>query len=255
MGDVRVDLAETAADEPPVVQPVRRSGTPLLWALGAAAAAAVLGMAAGQWRTVASPSVHAPEPTRVVRLTNGPHREFVPAISPDGKWVAYVSVGTGQPQRTDVWVRFIGGGDPINLTASADLDITTNSGIGGLDIAPEGNRIAVMAKPRSSTGSFATWEIPAPLPGQPRKLLDDGMLGARWSPDGTRDRLHPGRGLGRRRALGGGCRWRQPPRDYRSQRRHSHSLAGLVPGSAHLLQPDALDDCEPGPVGRLPRER
>ena len=83
-----------------------------------------------------------------------------------------------------MWVRYIGGGDPINLTAATDLDITTNAQIGGLDIAPEGNRIAVMAKPRHSTGSFATWELPAPLPGVPRKLLDDGMLGARWSPDG-----------------------------------------------------------------------
>jgi Tol biopolymer transport system component len=33
---------------------------------------------------------------------------------------------------------------------------------------------------------FATYEIPAPLPGAPRALLDAGFLGMRWSRDGSR---------------------------------------------------------------------
>ena len=51
---------------------------------------------------------------------------------------------------------------------------------------PMAREILVMAKPRGSPGAFATWDIPAPLPGVPHKLLDDGHVGARWSPDGRR---------------------------------------------------------------------
>ena len=40
-----------------------------------------------------------------------------PDISPDGKWVAYMSNARGP---TDVWVKFIAGGDPANLTATAE---------------------------------------------------------------------------------------------------------------------------------------
>ena len=119
--------------------------------------------------------------SRVVRLTSGPAREMGPAISPDGKWVAYVSNASGKP---DVWIKFVAGGDAANLTASAGLDISATTGIGGLEISPDGTHVAVMAKPRDSVGSFAMWELPAPLPGVPRKMLEAGLLGLRWSPDG-----------------------------------------------------------------------
>ena len=53
---------------------------------------------------------------RVIRLVSTGAHEFAPAISPDGKWVAYLSNARGP---TDVWVKFIAGGDAINLTATA----------------------------------------------------------------------------------------------------------------------------------------
>jgi Tol biopolymer transport system component len=39
---------------------------------------------------------------------------------------------------------------------------------------------------RGSSTPFETWEIPAPLPGAPHKLLDPSLVGLRWSPDGGR---------------------------------------------------------------------
>jgi eukaryotic-like serine/threonine-protein kinase len=179
IGDARADLAGDDTTEP---HADRQSGLSVARVAAVATLAALLGAASMWW--MSRSHVRVPEPSRIVRLTNGPGREFAPAISPDRKWVAYVAASpTG---RTDVWVRFVSGGNAINLTESADLDITANTGIGGLAIAPEGNRIAVMAKRRGSAAAFSTWEVPAPLPGVPRKLLDDGMLGARWSPDGRR---------------------------------------------------------------------
>ena len=99
--------------------------------------------------------------SRMVRLTSGPGREMGPAISPDGKWVAYISNVGGKP---DVWIKFVAGGDAANLTASAGLDISATTGIGGLEISPDGTRVAVIAKLRGGVGSFAMWELPAPLP-------------------------------------------------------------------------------------------
>jgi len=122
-----------------------------------------------------------PQFSRIVRVTSGPAREVAPVISPDGKWVAYVSNERGP---NDIWVKFVSGGAPANLTASASLDIGANTAIGGLDISPDGTRIAVQARPIGAQTPFATWEVPAPLPGLPHKLLDDGLLGMRWSPDG-----------------------------------------------------------------------
>ena len=84
----------------------------------------------------------------------------------------------------DVWVKFLAGGEAANLTASAGIDVSATTGISGLDISPDGTRVAVMARTRESSASFSTWEIPAPLPGVPRKLLDESQVGMRWAPDG-----------------------------------------------------------------------
>ncbi len=122
-----------------------------------------------------------PSFARALRLTTTPAHEFGPAISPDGKWVAYLSDERGP---TDVWVKFIAGGEPANLTASMGLEIQVRSAIGGLEISPDGGSIAVQARERGKP-TFDMWLIPAPLGGTPRKLVETaGAL--RWSPDGTR---------------------------------------------------------------------
>ena len=117
----------------------------------------------------------------MVRLTSGPAQEKGPAISPDGKWVAYLSDASGS---TDVWVKFLAGGEPANLTASSGLEVTSGTAISGLEISPDGTRIAVIARPRgNATPPTGVWEIPAPLAGVPRKLIEGGM-GVHWSTDG-----------------------------------------------------------------------
>jgi Tol biopolymer transport system component len=127
-----------------------------------------------------SPSDETPVFSQIIRLTSGPGREWAPVISPDGKWVAYLSNARGP---TDIWVQFIAGGEAINLSAPAGLEVTPGTGIGGLDMSPDGTRIAVIARMRGTGGPFETWEVPAPLSGPARKLLAD-FVGFRWSPDG-----------------------------------------------------------------------
>jgi Tol biopolymer transport system component len=118
---------------------------------------------------------------RLIRLVSTAAHEFGPVISPDGKWVAYLSNARGP---TDVWVKFIAGGDPVNLTATADLTVQTLDAIGGLAVSPDGSQIAFQAQAPFQLG--ATWVIPAPLGGAPRRMLPIGSSGMQWSPDGKR---------------------------------------------------------------------
>jgi eukaryotic-like serine/threonine-protein kinase len=163
--------------------------TPSRWrGLGVAIAAALaLAAFAAGWllrsgssgRSSAAPTVD-----RVARLTFGSGRNSAPAISPDGKWIAYLSDARGP---TDVWVRFVAGGEAVNLTEKTGLVVGAHSSIGGLDISPDGSQIAFAAaeSEKGWIADFATWVIPAPLGGVPRRLISRG-LGARWSPDGRR---------------------------------------------------------------------
>jgi Tol biopolymer transport system component len=151
------------------------------WIVAAIVATAAVG-GGGLWlrsRAAAGPSV-----SRLVRLTSGPALDQSPVIDRDGKWVAYLSNARGA---TDVWVKFVTGGDPVNLTGSTNLDVAPQVDSGGLSISPDGSQIAFAAGPHAGRDSSAigTWVIPAPLGGIPRRLLEVGR-GARWSPDGAR---------------------------------------------------------------------
>jgi len=172
------DVGSTATTESGVRTARRALGSAFVLAVGVGIGGA------GVWliRPVPGQEVQPPF-SRVLRLTTTPAHEFGPAISADGKWVAYLSDARGA---TDVWVKFIAGGEPANLTASTRLEIQVRSAIGGLEISPDGSSIAVQARERgSSAPTFDTWLIPAPLGGTPRKFVETaGAL--RWSPDGTR---------------------------------------------------------------------
>lgn len=125
----------------------------------------------------------APEPPATLALTQGTAREFSPVLSPDGKYVAYLSDAAGEP---DVWVKFVGGGPPVNLTDGSGLEIASNTIIGGLDISPDGTGIAVTAGPSGDPqAGGGVWVVPAPLGGPPRKLISKATA-LRWSPDGAR---------------------------------------------------------------------
>ena len=155
--------------------------TPLDLRCGSPAFAA---FAAGWLLRPGSARRSAPPIDRVTRLTFGPGRNFGAAISPDGKWFAYVSDAGGQ---TDVWVKFVAGGEAVNLTGKSGLAVAVRPEIGGLDISPDGSLIAFGAAPSRDANitEFTTWVVPAPLGGTPRRLVQRGM-GARWSPDGKR---------------------------------------------------------------------
>ena len=125
-------------------------------------------------------AVDVPSFARVTRIVATSAHEFAPVISPDGKWIAYLSNARGP---TGVGVKFIAGGKPANLTASLDITAQANDNIGGLQISPDSNLIALSA---TGQGVQTTWVIPAPLGGTPRRGTGRRQSGTAWSPDGTR---------------------------------------------------------------------
>ena len=186
IGDARMEIddaiaqpAMTGAMTVPVerVQQRRRSWLAIsIFLAGLAAALSIAWLAGRRPETVAAPTFD-----RMIRLVSTPAHEFGPVISPDGKWVAYLSNARGP---TDVWVKFIAGGDPINLTASSDIFVQSVDYIGGLAVSPDGSTLAFQAQAPGQLG--AAWVIPAPLGGAPRRALPTGSSGMQWSPDGKR---------------------------------------------------------------------
>ena len=170
-----------ASDESASLDTGRRSTRRFSWAW----AMVVPALLAAGWigshmpRTAVEPAAG---PTAIaLPVENG--RPFSPALSPDGKYVAYLQDIDDQ---VDVWVRFLAGGPPSNLTTQSGLVIQRKTLIGGLDISPDGSLIAVRAWPlgaAQNTGGI--YVIPAPLGGPPRKLVANAIA-MRWSPDGGR---------------------------------------------------------------------
>ncbi len=155
---------------------------PRRWGWSAAALLGFVGAFALGWSSRHPDPVAAPP--SVVALSPGLEREFAPAISPDGKFVVYLADSGSE---ASLWVKFIGGGPPANITPDrTGLILRSETIIGGPDVSPDGTEIVFRANtPEQSIQTASSWVIPAPLGGPARKLVDPGG-GARWSPDGRR---------------------------------------------------------------------
>jgi serine/threonine-protein kinase len=179
IGDVRFEI-DTAFQTPPAPAAAGARTTALPWAIAAAAVIIALGVA-GPWRSSRTPAVSSLRLSQATRVTHTAAQEFGPAMSPDGKWVAYYAYAGG---RTDVWVKYLDGGAALNLTSALTLELPVRSGIGGLAISPDGRQIAFGARAQPGALPYDIWLIDAPLGGTPRRLLE-GIPSVQWSPDGS----------------------------------------------------------------------
>ncbi|PWB74047.1 MAG: hypothetical protein C3F15_08385, partial [Holophagae bacterium] len=154
-----------------VVEPGRpRPRRSRRWLLAGMTAAGIVAIVAGALLLRRPP--RAPEPLDMRRLTYDAGFAWTPAISPDGKLVAYSSDRAGDGQ-LDIWVRHISRPEPARLTDDPTDDWMPN-------FSPDGSRI-VFRSDRDGGGLY----IVNTLGGEARRLASHGVS-PRFSPDGTR---------------------------------------------------------------------
>jgi len=116
-------------------------------------------------------------PMKVVRFTSFPGIEKDPALSPDGKQLAYVWDGQTS-DNFDIYVQLIGAGEPLRLTTDPGADLSPAW-------SPDGRYIAFA---RVSEGNKGIYLVPS-LGGHERLLAEMNTIWGRgksldWSPDG-----------------------------------------------------------------------
>ncbi|MFY9560431.1 MAG: protein kinase, partial [Terriglobales bacterium] len=163
IADARIELEDTMATpaEPaPVPTPRRWSRLALsALSLGIATALVLLWTERDRFgRPVAKPS---PPDTRVIRLTDLPGLEESPAISPDGRSVAFTADVGGKRQ---VFVQLIAGGAPLQITRdTVDHECPRWS--------PDSSSILYFSPAVSGTVQGSILEVPA-LGGVPRRVVN-----------------------------------------------------------------------------------
>ncbi len=177
IGDARIAIEETLTGVgagPSVrpaggIEPSAHTGTPLRalpWlAMGLFAGALLSGVVV--WRLAA------PAPRAAMHfsdVTNFAGVQAQPALSPDGRSVAFVSNRDGN---YNIYVGLVHGGNLVQITNDPNLK-------SGPHWSPDGTMIAYARLDHS--GIWDIWEVPA-LGGTPRRLILNAEDPA-WSPDG-----------------------------------------------------------------------
>jgi serine/threonine protein kinase/Tol biopolymer transport system component len=145
---------ETAA--PP--RPARR----IQWA--AAAALIVLILVAGSgWIFFRSSQPAAPARLEYAQLTNFADSATSPALSPDGRMLAFIRGPETFAGPGEIYVKLLPDGDPVQLTHDGLIKM-------GPVFAPGGARIAYTANPREAMLGGDTWTVPV-LGGEPTRML------------------------------------------------------------------------------------
>jgi serine/threonine protein kinase/Tol biopolymer transport system component len=166
-GDARLELEEPAEPMAPAA-PKRmvRPSTLILWSVAIISLIAAIALAVAYRR----PGEASRPPMRFISVTNFAGVEAQPALSPDGRSVAFVSNRNGQ---WDIYVSLVSGGNLVQITNDPNLE-------SGPRWSPDGARL-VFAR-LNEKGLTDIWVVPA-FGGAARRIVLNAATPA-WSRDG-----------------------------------------------------------------------
>ncbi len=171
IADARVEIDDAlSASGPSTMAPSRSARSVTRLSIAALAGAVVVAAGYAAWRRGAGPAPTAPPRYTFSQLTAEPGAEWFASLSPDGKWIVYSGQTLGN---RDIYLRGVGGQNPINLTAEFPEDDDQPA------FSPDGERIAFRSS-RQGGGIFVMGRTGE----APRRLTRAGYRPA-WSPDGT----------------------------------------------------------------------
>jgi Tol biopolymer transport system component len=167
LDDLRQDIQSGVLAQPAIPAPANTKRR-LPWIAIAAVLTAVAATAAAMALWNRTPQAQPLERYTIRPLTYDIAANVSPAISPDGKFIAYASDRAGG--NVDLWVQQVAGGEPIKLAS------------GGLchdpSFSPDGSRVLF----RGGADGRGIFVVSA-LGGTPRNVANGWA--PRWSPDGT----------------------------------------------------------------------
>jgi serine/threonine protein kinase len=150
VADLRRARQDTSVSLPPP-KPRRK------W-MTAAGFAALAVAAAGGAILFLSRQASGPAQREYIPLTNFSDSVVAPALSPDGRMLAFIRGASTFWGRGDVYVKLLPDGEPVQLTHDGD------SKMGPLNFSADGSRIAY------SEGANISWTVPV-LGGEPARML------------------------------------------------------------------------------------
>lgn len=177
MREVVVDLRRLAKQAAQGIKPAASAATaparhsPILW-MALAGLTLALALLAARWQWFRPAAIA--KDVRFQRITDFVGIEESPAISPDGKTVAFVAPAGGSRQ---IWVRLLAGGVPLQITHD-DFDHVQPRW------APDSSSLIYFSPATSTAEQGTIWEISA-LGGAPRRIAA-GLTAGDISHDGRR---------------------------------------------------------------------
>jgi len=143
---------------------------------------ALVAIAVGVW-FVANRGRAAPENpllnAQFTPLTDFKGNETQPAISPDGKFVAFISNRSGA---FDIWLIQTNGNALADLTQARGGDMRRP--LRAIGFTPDGSEVWSAGTPKTR---LVLWPL---IGGSPHNFLEDGAAEVAWSPDGSRVVYH-----------------------------------------------------------------
>ena len=150
-----------------VIERVQRGGN--RWRIAAAAIAlTIAAVGAGLWLRSPAP---ASDPSKWIQLSKFPDSVSQPALSPDGKMVAFIRGSGTFVTDGEVYVKILPDGEPQQLTHDGTLKMSPV-------FTPDGSRIAYTVE-NAAAVEWDTWAVPV-LGGEPQLMLKNAS-GLVWT--------------------------------------------------------------------------